>query len=323
MSTRTFKLFDWRILPMLAVTGVILWVLISRFAGAEEFAAALRSARGEWMLSAAILMAINLALGALRLKLVIDSMGFSLPYLRSLDAILSTWPMGVITPSRMSDILRAVVLRDICPTWEGSGGVLAEKMVDVQSLCLLAIVGSVWTGLWPVGAIALGLVLALWIGVFAVVLSGRYRRLPLLRRRADKLDKLVRVFEALRDRPGYFVAVSVTSILAWILAVAIIWALTMAFDARVDFVQCLALWPLAVFVGMLPLTVAGMGTRDAGFVSLLALTAAHGVQEAPVLAATFTYALLTAWAVAALGLPFMVRQMHLFRSVDTSGEDDE
>jgi len=136
-------------------------------------------------------------------------------------------------------------------------------------------------------------------------LSGRYRTLPVLRNKAEKLGRLVRVFETLREKPLVFVWVNFFSIVTWLMNVFIVVALLKGFGSDTSVLATLATWPLALFVGLLPLTVGGMGTRDAAFVALLHTFGP--VNEAAVFAATIGYSAVSLWLFTLIGLPFLMR----------------
>ena len=63
--------------------------------------------------------------------------------------------------------------------------------------------------------------------------------------------------------------------------------------------------PVAIFVGLLPVTLGGMGTRDA---AMLVLFADYG-DPAQILAAGLLYSLLSYWVLGVLGLPFARRAL--------------
>ena len=64
------------------------------------------------------------------------------------------------------------------------------------------------------------------------------------------------------------------------------------------------LLPLAIFVGLLPLTLSGMGTRDPAFIALFG---GLGVAAEVSLGVGLLYSLYGYWLPALVGLPFMRR----------------
>ncbi len=315
MAQRLIK-FDWRIIPMLLITAAVVGVLISSLAGVDDFAATLATADFTWLGISLVVMVFAVLAAIWRLQVVVSAMGYPVSFLRASDAIIATWPLALITPSRAGDLVRAWILRDVCPPVEGSGAVVVERMIDIQSLCILAMVGSAIIQQWVTFGIAFLVMLAEWVFVFGVVLNQLYHRLPILRNKAEKIDRFLHSFKVMREKPFRFAMVNVISILAWLANVGIVYALLVAFDAKVTWLNTLAAWPIALFAGLMPVTVGGLGTRDAGF--YVVLTMLQPADEARVLAASLGYAVITLWIFSMVGLPFMIRHMLRERALKDS-----
>lgn len=304
---RTVELFSWKVIPLLVVTGVVLWLILRHIAGVDNFWETVRGAEPAWLVLAAAMMAFNLVVASVRLKWILETTGHEVPLGRSFEAVLGTWPIALLTPSRAGDLARAYLLRDLVPAVKGSGAVIAEKVIDVQSLCILATIGSIVSQQWLFAAFTAAMLLGVWSVLLGLrFFTETFLGLPLVRRFESKFRQLLSAMNALSRQRGPFLAISSISMVGWIVAVSIIAALMMAFGADVPLTSTFGLWPIALFAGMLPLTVAGMGTRDAAFVSMLVL-ALGSVDESAVLAATLSYALVTAWVPGLLTLPVMLK----------------
>jgi hypothetical protein len=300
--------FDWRILPVLAMTVVVMFVLVRKLAGPDEFFEALATARWNLLGLAFALLGAGLILAALRWMFVLGAMGYRLPLHRALDAMLATWPFALLTPARASDVLRAVAIADLVPTFEGAGSVLAEKAIDLQSLCILTIIGALSTGQEIVAALASVVLVGLWLGVMTLVRRREWLvRLPLLRKKPEKIEQLLTAFRAMVHHPGRLALVGATSLLSWVMAMTMMYTLLVIMGAGVGLGQTLALFPAAILTGMVPLTLAGMGTRDAAFAYLLRAAGWTPIREGALLAATFGYALIGTWVLAIVGIPFAIR----------------
>jgi uncharacterized protein (TIRG00374 family) len=112
---------------------------------------------------------------------------------------------------------------------------------------------------------------------------------------------------ALFRSPWHLVGVIGSSLAAWTLASIIVHLLLLATGSDLSFGVTMSLWPLAIFAGMVPVTVAGMGTRDAAFLIALRASVDVPVREESVLAATLGYSLIATWLLVILGLPFAIR----------------
>ncbi len=309
--------FSWKWLLMLGITGLIFYILIDRLSGGQEFLDVLQQTNLAIAAIALVLTLVNLGLAASRWTIIVRAMSFPLTVGRAFGVILATRPFDVLVPSRGNDFLRFLGVRDIVPAVEASGSVLAQRVIDVQSICLLGLVGSIIAQAWGWTVILGGGLLAAWTVVILLFWQmERFLSLPLVNRFDKKFRQLFLAFEALAEKPGHLAAVTGLSLVAWFNAQAIVWILSVATNAGIEFSQILAYWPLSIFVGMLPLTVAGMGTRDAAFLALVNATAEVPIAEANLVAVTIGYSLVANIFPSVLGIPFMLKYMHRLGSKD-------
>jgi glycosyltransferase 2 family protein len=290
-------------------------LLIDRFG--SGLGDAMRGARPGWLAAAFGMSTAAVLLGALRWQVVLESMRYRLGFWRALVAVLATWPLVVVTPSRASDFLRAFAVRETVPLAAGTGSVLAEKVVDMSLLLLMAALGAALEGLWPWAALTAAV---LSVEITGVVLLATHRsklaRLPLIRKHAEKVEDLFLAFDALFASPARLAATCALSLVIRCLTLGITFALLRAVGADVDLFDTCALWPVATLIGLLPLTLAGMGTRDAMFMYLLS-ERGHLVTRVNVLAATMGYSAINVGAFAIIGLPFMLHELGRMRASPT------
>jgi uncharacterized membrane protein YbhN (UPF0104 family) len=301
----------------IAVVAVLVYDL-----GGRSVAAAMAGARVGWVAVGFAEASACVLLGALRWQLVLRAMGYRIGFGRLLTIMLATWPPTVVVPSRANEVLRAVALRGAVPLAVGTGSILAEKLIDLFVLLVFACVGAALHGLGVV-AVAIGGAAALQVA--AMVLAGTQRtalaRLPVLRTRPGLLDRLFAASDVLARRPGDLAVVSLVSLSIRVLTVGVGYALLVSVGAGVPLFDTLTLWPVAILVGILPVTLGGMGTRDAAFLYLLRTASSAGARAtgATVLAATMGYSAVAMWSFAVIGLPFMVREAGVIAAGDAGG----
>ncbi|MCA9706698.1 MAG: flippase-like domain-containing protein [Myxococcales bacterium] len=300
--------FDWKILPAVAVTALLLWLLLGRLGGYGQVAQTLAGARWELLGAALATISVHLVVAAFRWKAIVHAMGYALPLGAALRAMFAAWPFALLTPSRAGDVIRAWSIRRLVPPLTGAGSVLAEKLMDIQVLCVLALGASLLAGLYLWALVTAGLLVSSWVAfaVFARA-EGLALRLSVLRRFAPKVAQLSRAFAALVAQPRALATALGLSLASWSLGITLVQILLVMTGAGVEPLTTVSLWPLAIFAGMVPITLAGMGTRDAAFVYLLRATSTTEVDGGAVVTATIAYALIGTWLIAIIGLPFAVR----------------
>ena len=302
-------------LPIL-MTCVVLVGLFWWASGQQSLTTMLQKAQWQWLWAPALLVCFNMGLAAFRWAAIVKTAGYTMLWREGMYAILATWPLALLTPGRASDLLRPYIVRHRFPMAEGMSSVVVEKMIDVQSLCILVLVGSVWHGLWSWFAFALVGLICAWGGVALLLYTSLLEWIkarPYLNKFSKLFDQFFSIFEHFRAQPLRFVYVCSLSLLAWCVALLIIWSLLHIFGAPLPVSHVVSLWPIALFIGQLPITFAGMGTRDASFLALIMLTSPQNVPQAGILSATFSYALLTTWMPAVLGLPWSFRFLATYR----------
>src|SRR5258708_6299449 len=244
-------------------TLVVVAVLVRDFGG-KGVAEAAAAARPAWVALAFAGACACMVLGALRWRLVLGAMGYEVRFGRLLTVMLATWPPTVVVPSRANEVLRAVALRDAVPLAAGMGSILAEKLIDLLVLLGLACAGAAAYGLGAL-SLAVGAAAALEVACIAAVGTKRaaVERAPFLRDRPGLLDRLFAACDVLARRPRALLLVASVSLAIRLLTVGVGHALLVAVGARVPWLDTLALWPVAILVGILPVTLGGVGTPAA------------------------------------------------------------
>ena len=194
--------------------------------------------------------------------------------------ILAASVLNMVLPSKAGDIAKAYFMRDRGHL-NGSLAlslVVFEKACDMLSLLLWCLFGLL---LYPKkDALFWGMTVCIFLGLAGGILllsSTRFAKaiFSLGHQFAPKKLKLrfTQLQHAWGEMHAYFwqdkrrlQKVVGSSIFIWLLHLLQIWFFILALKAWVPFLSSLALSPLAILVGLLPLTFAGVGTRDAALI---------------------------------------------------------
>ncbi len=201
--------------------------------------------------------------------------------------ILVASVLNLILPSKMGDIAKAYFMRDRGHL-EGSLAlslVVFEKACDMLSLLLWCVFGLAWCAVDPTVHLAKdGLIWIMALSVVGMLICGvlllaseRFAAFffsMASRCAPEKMREKVRKFSGswaemhryFWGSPARLARVTLTSIFIWFLHLLQIWMFILALRAYAPFLANLALSPLAILAGLLPLTFAGVGTRDAALV---------------------------------------------------------
>lgn len=261
-------------------------------------------------------------LSATKWQQLLAAMGQRLAWRTAMRALLVAWPYAAVTPSRAGDLVRAWVIRAEVPLALGGVSVVIDRVLDVQSLLILSLVGAMAQGWW----LAACIIALPWIGIWALAMW--LKRRPLLskeksqRKLWDALCEAQLALHEISSRPRALALSAGMSLCTWLLVQTSFWYLNEIFSTPLSWLESFGLWPMATLLGLVPLTLAGMGTRDVAFIVLLALSREHihlaltemnNIQTLVAasghrMLATVAYTALSSWMFAIIGLPWAIHE---------------
>ena len=203
-----------------------------------------------------------------------------LPFWEANRLILAASVLNMVLPSKAGDIAKAYFMRDRGHL-NGSLAlslVVFEKACDMLSLLLWCLFGLL---VYPQkDALFWWMTIGIFFGLSGGILllsSTRFANIAFKLGQKLAPQKLKMRFKQLEvawsEMHAYFwqdkrrlLTVVGSSVFIWLLHLLQIWFFILALRAWVPFLTNLALSPLAILAGLLPLTFAGVGTRDAALI---------------------------------------------------------
>ena len=293
------------LVSVLVSAGLVVW-LLARIDLAQT-GELLADANWGWLLLAALLTCALPFTSVFRWLGVLRAQDTQLPFLVALRAVMMANVLNSFLPSKSGDVAKAVYLREHGGLSKGTGTVILERLVDLGVLGALGLFGLLVNGtLWGLvaGAGLLGGVL----GVFLVVTLLPIEKLPLPGKVTQILQDLRGVFTRWLGNRAAIAQTLGASVLTWSLGGFTVFALAQAFGTDLGLGFAYAVFPLAILAGLVPVTVSGIGTRDAAFVALL------GSQMSPEQATLvgLGYTLFAYWFLSLVSFPVVAWQVVAF-----------
>lgn len=259
----------------LLILGIIYWKI--DFTGLIKV---FQNCNGWWMVISLGMVVPLTLITAWRLQQLMPS-GSRLGFGEANRLILAASVLNMVLPSKMGDIAKAYFMKQRGHL-DGSLSlslVVFEKACDLLSLLLWCVFGLIlypsknWLFWTMTGSVALGLIIGLLLlssrkfaQVFFILAKAIFPK-----KLKSKLQKLQLSWEEMhayfwRDK-AQLLKIAGTSVFIWFLHLLQIWFFILALKAWTPFLANLALSPLAILAGLLPLTFAGVGTRDAALIA--------------------------------------------------------
>lgn len=263
-----------------AVVSAVVLGLLLRWAGLHEVARTLRGTDLAWFLPAVVVSAATVPVMALRWQLLLEAKHVSVPVAWLTRTYFVALFAGQFLPAAIGgDAVRVVELgRRTGDAPESVASVLIDRLVGLVSLVVLAIVAVLVSGpggrfgvVAVEGAFGVAAAAALLL-LFSGRLRGAVARWLEPRASGRRLAAGGRFYEALhayRAHRATLVAVGVLALVVQAARVGVIWMLARALGLHVPDSVVLLAGPVVFAALALPVSLNGIGVREAVFVYFL------------------------------------------------------
>ncbi|MBN2329466.1 MAG: flippase-like domain-containing protein [Candidatus Omnitrophica bacterium] len=282
------------ILSLTAIVFGILFYCVDLTVAVET----IRNAQPVYLVLAFLLMCSYPVWCAIRWNLIANQIGARLGFRQSFIIIMAAWPLGTITPAKSGDLIKVLFLKNILPYSKTTGVILAERMMDVVALCIYGASAGLIYGFYR-ASLFTGILLMGVLLFFVIAAS------PLVNWAPEKWRSLIQnVLEAsmaIYRNLGTFFGILLITLVNWFCSILQTWCCYKAFQAEVPIFYIAAALPIAIFIGLIPVTLSGMGTRDSAMIFLFQKYAPYETN----LAVGILYSIFGYWLLAIIGVPFM------------------
>ncbi len=291
--------WKFRLFLSLFLTVVVFYALV-KFVGSKELVAVFNVINLKYALMALFLSLIFPFFGALRWHWVLRATGQRIPILNCLFFSMGAWPLNTFLPSRIGDFFRVSFIGKEASKTKIFGSIVAEKILDVTCLALIGLLGAIAIKNRTFAIAFMGLLVSVALlnqGLWLFEKLLKKSRGPLL----DKANLAIQGTNILSSCPKYTAVAATFSFINWFLLITVEASLLFkAFGINIPLIEIVARFPLSLFVGILPITLAGVGTRDAAMIFFFKPFA----PASTILGVAILYSLYTYFLYATLGIPF-------------------
>lgn len=257
------------------VGPALLVVVIARMKDPGALLRAVTSA-DPWLLAVALLLNVaNIHLKVVRWDVILRARDIRYPRRRAWAAFMTSLYVGLLTPGRVGDVLRAQYLRhDLgVPYAEGIASVVVDRLCDLYVLAAFVAVGVVRYA--PVLAGSLAVVT--WAGVLLTVLGPLVLLVPGVAERAlgrvfarlspdDQGAGFARFLAAVRANVGRPLLLTIPlTVVTFGINYVQGWLIAHAMGLPMSFLDATCLLSIASLLGLLPISVSGVGVRELFF----------------------------------------------------------
>ena len=141
---------------------------------------------------------------------------------------------------------------------------MAERLFDVGVLAILSLLGSIVVGINIIFFISLLIIFGIII-FFTVLPRVNFN---FGQRWNELIKNFFHFFNILRNNPRYLYLLSFVALANWLLIIIGIKGLFLAFQISIPILQIITIEPIVIFIGLIPISIAGIGTRESAMLVL-------------------------------------------------------
>lgn len=257
------------------VGPVLLAIVLLRMKEPDKLLGVIRQVEAAPFLGAVALTFLNLQLKVTRWEVLLRTQGIHYSMKRAWAAYLGSSYIGMLTPGRVGDAVRAQYLRhDLGVSYaEGIASVVMDRICDLYVLVVFASIGVLRFG----SVLAGDLAYSAWATVALIILGPLVLFVPglaegLMLRAYQKFAKSAdpsgfsRFLAALRSHVGRVLSVNLLlTTLAFLVNYAQAWLLSRALHLQLTFFDLMCLLSIVSILSLLPISISGVGVRELFF----------------------------------------------------------
>ena len=309
-----------KILFFFAVT-LLIFYLIFRKVDYLSLKEVFLNAKWYYLVLAILVILLAPVFSAKKWQTILKSMDYHISFRDSFKIIMAAFPTSAVTPAKVGDLIRAHYLKDKVPVTQTMGAVVTERFIDIFVLASYSFAGAAFLKNELIMGISLFII---FLTPLSFLVINKIKLPP--GKWQQRIENFLHVSKIFISRPQKLLPVLFFTVIFWSVNIFEAKILFLALGVDVPLFYVAAAFPLAIFIGLLPITMAGMGTRDSAIIYLFS---PFGSASAS-LGAGLLYSLFAYWFLALLGLPIMKKLLwkkmktnYPFRDSNSPGQSSE
>lgn len=274
-------------LMLLVVPLLVYWLLFRKMGFSQTVDQIRQAQRGPLLVAVAASLIAAVVMNSLVWQQILAAMGIRLSFGRAVFAENASLPLRMLLPAKSGEVFKAMYIKSagLSGLSEGLGSVMFHKIINVIALMLLSLPAVMTAEGATVRKLLIFLAVGLWVYLWPRWVQSLTQRTsrPLPERLRNALSRVVGALgkTSIARKLGLLV-MAVVFQSAHLISVTMIFR---SLGADVPLSMLCAYIPVAVLVGIVPIALYGLGTREAAFVFFFSAT----VGEQPAMAAALLF----------------------------------
>lgn len=310
-----------KISPIISLIGILIFIYIIIQVGISDISKAFMEVDFFLMLVLCPIFIITITLlRAYKWKVIVESLARPFHLYAAVKAILIGFFAGFITPGRVGDAFRSVYVSQSTkmPLIKSFSTVFIDRFIDLVILLVLGIVSILIFSFSYNNSIFYGFIFISIFGLIALLMIIKKKTVRFFLKPFYNLivpakykKKISTNFNAFFDalliyanNKKVIVTVVMLNIINWFIIFLYMYAIAVIAGLDVSLPYILLISPIITLVEIIPITIGGLGTREATLVFLFSLV---GISSSNAVTYSLLYMVLAGWTFSILGAIFWIK----------------
>ncbi len=305
-----------KIKKYLPVIGIAIFVYLLFKLDVSKIFGEILNADLFFLLIALSLVFISFFTSTIKWFIIARQQKIGVPFFEAFKINMMSGFYGFLTPSRLGSIIRIEYLKKFNGDKFGKGvsNYVLEKILDLGSLFLLVLISSFALkdilsityfhyALSGIGVLLLTILIFMDENRSREILRFFYFKFLPKKIKETAKDGFYSFYEDM-PKKRYFIIFFFFNIINWIILYSIFFFIALSVGINISFIYFLLFMPIATFVGQIPITINGLGTREAVMISLFGII---GIEGAKIFSMSLINLMINGIFPASIGMLLMLR----------------
>lgn len=278
-----------RITKYLGLVGVILFIYIISRIDLNQTISIIASANLFLIILSVIMLLLTIISRTLRWKVIIKATGFDISLKDCFLLWLKGFFWGAVTPGRVGDLSRSQFLTNKIEISLGRSllTVIIDRVFDILAILSLSTLGVLTIPhILKIGVFSLRnlLILLVIFGLCLYILANRKLTIKILgplfnllvpskvkETTKTNFNEFYKALELLKEKKLYLFTSIMVTVFSWLVVGIATYTLALSLDLDISYWYILVSVAIGSAVALLPISISGLGTREATFIFLFSL----------------------------------------------------
>lgn len=286
-----------KIVPTIVTISIFIALFLN--VNTHQFLSTLLKVNLGFIIIIILFILLEMVVKSIRWQLFMKYLRVKLNFKESFYMNMAALSLIAITPSTSNDLLKSLYLKDRIELTKSAGAVFCEKVFDIVSLMFFTSIGL----FFYYDKLILIVILAIFSVIIMIFVLSHYMNLEKIvgNKWNKRIKNLFEVFVIISKKPFRLIELFLITLLSWAVGFAQIVLIFYALNLDVPLFMIIGLMPVAIFIGLLPITIGGMGTRDGAIMILFSSFAS----KSELLGIGLVFSIFRYWVPSLMGLFFL------------------